>query len=441
MIREGKIGSVEPVGPAVSPTQDLDVVDASGMVALPGFVDTHWHMWGALLRGVTGDGPQAGWFGRKGQLAHLLTPEDVALGVRLAAAEAIGSGITMVHDWNHYVTSAEHAEANLSVLSKSGLHGRFSWGPPTAPPQLDRDAMDRALADLGIRGDEPMDVEAVSDLAARALTLTGGRFDVGVNLRGPSRSGLEVVRAEWAEARRLGLPIAMHCAGTREEVARIRQVEVLAGEGLLGPDMVLAHCLYLTDDELRQLGNRGVSVSISPLSEARLAMGMPIVTELRDASVRVSLSLDTTAITGHVDFFELMRATLGLESIRTRDPRALSPGNVLEMAGRSGAETLDPDVVWGIEPGAQADLVLLDGTSFTLWPSDDLARAVVYGAGRGDVHTVISGGVVLKRDGKLVDVDLEALREESTEALRRLCARRHEGCGTGYDERHRLIPK
>lgn len=419
-IRSGRIASI---GRGLD-APGTERIDGRRMIALPGFVDTHWHLWGTLFRGVVGDGPEEGWFARKAQLAPHLTPEDTYAGVRLAAAEGIASGITTVHNWAHNVLGPEDADANVRAQLGLGVRGLFSYGAPSAAPGLSLDEMSDSLRDAVRRPDEPMDFADVERVRKQWVPEAGGLLTVGVNLRGPARSTADVYRREWEEARDLNMKIAMHCAGTRKEVARIHQVEVLGGEDLLGDDMLLAHCLYISPAERALCVEHGIPISMSPLSELRLAMGFPPVLDHLDAGVSVSLSLDTTAISANADVFQAMRLAVGLEAVRREDARALPPRRALELNTIAGARALGlGDVTGSLTPGKRADLVLIGADALNLAPVADPARAVVHSAQPSNIDTVVVDGRVLKRDGRLTVVDTNEVVAEATDRLAALCRR------------------
>ena len=416
-------GTIVAVGERLD-ADDATVIDAGGAIAIPGFVDTHWHAWGTLLRGVIGDGPERGWFARKGALGPFFEPADTAAGARLGLAEGLRAGYTTVHDWAHNVLSTEDADANLDVHAELGLRSHWSYGAPSASPHLSAEQMEAFMASVGKRTDEPMNFDDIERIGRDRLSVGDGRLSVGVNVRGPSRSTPEVYRAEFARARDLGLPIAMHCAGTQKEVQRIRQVEVLADEGLLDDDLLLAHCNWLSGTERTLLAESGVPVSVSPVVELRLAMGLPQVSELREAGVRVSFSVDTTAIGAHADPFEQMRIGLGLENARLQDANALTPREALRMATLDGAHSLGlGDVTGSITPGKRADIVLVRGDRLNTAPVVDPAVAVVHSAGPDNVDTVIVDGRVLVRGGSLVHVDADAVVADANARLSALADR------------------
>jgi cytosine/adenosine deaminase-related metal-dependent hydrolase len=216
----------------------------------------------------------------------------------------------------------------------------------------------------------------------------------------------------------------MHCAGTEAEVERIRQVELLEADGLLGEDMLLAHCLYISPTEREHLACHGIPISMSPLAELRLGMGAPPINQHVAAGVSVSLSLDTTAISAAADVFQAMRIAVGLESIAARDATALTPRRVLEMTTIDGARALGlEDVVGSLSIGKRADLIMIRTDQLNMAPVRDPAIAVVHSAQPNNVDTVMIDGRILKRNGKLTTVDVPTVIAEAEDSLRRLCER------------------
>lgn len=416
-------GVIERVGPRLE-APGAEAIDASGTTAIPGFVDTHWHLWGTLLRGAIGDGHEAGWFARKALLAPHLTPDDTATGVLLGATEGLLAGITTVHDWAHNVLSRADADADLGALRALGVRARFSYGAPSTSPLMSMDQMRAVMAQVGVSPDDPMDLPEIGRIRDAWEPASDGLIRVGCAVRGPSRSSPAVYREEWRLARALDLPIAMHCAGTRQEVARIRQVEVLDEEGLLGPDILLAHANWVSPGEMDRLAAHDMPVSASPMSELRLAMGFPQLRELRQAGVRVSLSLDTTAIAANADPFQAMRVALGLELTRAGDATVMSPRDILRIATLEGARSLGlGDEVGSITPGKRADIVLVRVDQLDSAPMVDPAVAIVHSASPADVDTVLVDGRVLVRRGRPTHVDAAALVTEASDRLAALATR------------------
>jgi 5-methylthioadenosine/S-adenosylhomocysteine deaminase len=420
---EVRDGTIAAIGSGLS-APGAEVTDATSMIALPGFVDTHWHLWGTLMRGVIGDGKEHGWFARKARLGPHFTPDDIYRGVRLAATEGLASGITTMHDWAHNIIRPEDVDANLQAHRELGTRVHFSYSAPSAAPTLSFEEMRRAMAEGGKPVDEPMDFTDVARAREEWIPDSEGLLSVGVALRGPARSEPHIYRREWEQARELGMKISMHCAGTRKEIERIRQVQALADAGLLGPDMLLAHCLYISAEERSLVAEHGIPISMSPMSELRLAMGFPPILDTIEAGVSVSLSLDTTAISANADVFQAMRVAVGLEAAGRGDPLALAPRRVLELTTIEAARALGlGDVVGSLAPGKRADFVLIRTDQPNLAPVVDPAVAVVHSAQPANVDTVMVDGRFLKRAGRLTAVDATTVVAEAEEALQALCAR------------------
>lgn len=418
-IRDGAIAEVA----AHVHAPAADVIEGRGTIAIPGFVDSHDHLWGALLRGLVGDVGATTWFPQKARFGPLFTPEDQYVAVRLALAEAVAGGVTTVHNWAHNINSPADADANLRAHAEAGLRARFSYGTPSTHPGLSLDRMAGVMGQVGRRVDDAMDLDDLARIA-REWRSRDARVTIGAALRGPSRSPAAVYRAEFAAARELGIPITMHCAGTREEVERIRQVEVLAADGLLGPDLQLVHCNHVSARERELIAAHGVSVSMSPVGELRLAMGVPQLSEMLDAGITVSLSFDASAIAGSADMFAAMRLVFGLERVRTG--RVIDARTLLQLATIGGARDLGLDAVTGsLTPGKRADIVLVraDSLGMAPGPGDDTAAAIVHSAQPADVDTVLVDGVVMKRGGALVGLDAERIVAEAAAARERLVSR------------------
>jgi cytosine/adenosine deaminase-related metal-dependent hydrolase len=384
-----------------------EVIDGAGMALLPGLVDTHWHLWNTLLRGTIGDRPGRDYFAVKRALAPHYRVEDFYWAARLALAEAVFSGITTVHNWDHNVRGAEDADANVRGHLDSGLRGRFSYGPRDQCP-----------------ADEPMDLADVRRAVSEwTPDRTDGRLSLGMAVRGPYRTGPDVYEVEWRTARELGLPLTMHCDRClREAGCRRCGLDRLGELSLLGPDVQIVHAVHATPGDIAAMAEAGTHVSLSPLTEMR-TMGFPQLSELLQAGILVSLSVDTTAMPTNADLFAQMRAVLSVEMARTGSP-LVTPRRVLEMATVDGARDLGlDDRVGSVTPGKRADLILVRLRDLSLAPGApgaDPAGLIVLAAQPANVDTVIADGRVLKRGGRLQAVDVDLVTARAAESLDRM---------------------
>jgi cytosine/adenosine deaminase-related metal-dependent hydrolase len=389
-------GAIAAVGSGLAAPPGARVIDAAGMIVAPGLVDTHWHMWNTLLRGMSGTGP--GYFRMCRGLGPAFGPGDVFQGTLLACAEAISSGITTVHDWCHNVRGPQHAEAALRALAQAGLRARFSYGYPAAHPN------DRAMDLAGLR-----------------------RLRAEWDCRGPGGSDPAmhvppgVYRPEFDTARELGLPVTIHACGPPHAAG---QIEALAWEGLLGPDVQVVHANCATAAEIGHLAAAGATVSISPFSEMLIGYGLPQTAELLAAGITVGLSADTTALTGNADMFAIMKVTQGLANALARDEFALTARRALALATIDGARCLGLDAVTGsLTPGKRADLIVVSPAGPNLGVVTDPVQLLVTAAQPGNVDTVIADGRVLKEGGALTSLDAGRVGADARQALAGVIAR------------------
>lgn len=379
-------------------------LDAAGMVAIPGIVETHWHLWTTVLRSVTGTGPNAGYLALIGSLGPAYRPVDTYNAVRLGLAEALAAGITTVHDWSHNLRGSAWADASMRAHAQSGVRARFSYG-----------------AEQGQDATKPIDVDDVARVQREWIA--SGRAPLtrlGVAVRGPDASAPAAYRAEWEGARALGLPLTMHA----QPRANTGVVKKLAAEGLLGRDLQLVHMVYADATDRALMAESGTTLSVSPESELLFGWGPPQIVAMRAARVLVSLSVDNTALVGLADSFSIIRLTLGLAATELGAELGLPVREALRMATIDGARDLGiDDQVGTLTPGKRADIVLLGRTDLNTVPTFEPLQTV-RSAHPGTVDTVIVDGVVRKRGGRLVDVDEEEIRAEALRSASALRARR-----------------
>ncbi|HEY5622972.1 MAG TPA: amidohydrolase family protein [Gammaproteobacteria bacterium] len=380
-----------------------EVIDGSGMIVLPGFIETHWHTWTSLLRSLAGQDPARGYFPTSRGIGQFYTAEDMYVATRLAAAEAIHSGITFLHDWCHNVRGPEYANADLRALADAGIRGRFSYGIATAQPN-----------------EEPIDATDLARVRNEWESLSNdGLLDLGLAWRATvatntGRAVPEVFRRDYAAARELGLPISVHASSSK---AGIGDIAALDEAQLLGPHLQIIHAIWASPEEVAMLAASGTTISLSPYTELRIGYGLPITVELLDAGVPVGLSVDTTALSGNADMFAIMKVIQNVANARANAEFALPARRVLELATIEGARSMGvDDRVGSLTPGKRSDLIMIDTRDVNLAVPTDPAHLIVEAAQPANVDTVMIDGRVLKRGGQLTGLDVEEVVAAAAEA-------------------------
>ncbi len=388
--------------------RDAEVQDAADTIVMPGFVDTHRHAWKTLLRnlGVGPDGqpaPTAADYGRYCQ------PDDVYAATLIGLLSAVEAGITTVADWSDIQLDERYTEAALQAHADAGLRTVFvhavpHWAEGRADhgAALRRVVTDRSPADDGL------------------TTIAFGAPD-------PVRPEIDRVATDWSLARELGLRIHTH-AGTDPSGRGV--VVELAERGLLGDDVTLVHCTHLGDDDLDAIATHGVAVSLAPSNEMAVGLGSPPMQQFIDHGIRPGLGIEDELIAPG-DLFAQMRAVQSLQHAMLFDlklagkgglPHLLSTREVIRYATVDGARVAGLGEVTGsLEPGKQADVVVLRTDRPNISPVNDPIGAVVWGMDASNVDSVFVGGRPLVRNGAL-EADAGRVRDLAITAMQRVTA-------------------
>lgn len=375
---------------------EAEVIDARGMIVMPGFVDTHRHIWEGILRNIGTDVPLEG---RTSyitfvlhKLAPALRPEDAYIGNLVSALGAIDAGITTLLDWSHIQGSPAHTDAVVQALRDSGMRAVFAYGFPWWGKWEERQPSWFMRA------------------ATEHFSSNDQKLTLALAAPGPEFTDFEVARDHWKLAREAGARITTHVGvGSYGQDGKVQEM----GEaGLLGPDTTYIHCTTLNDTEIQMIVDTGGTVSLASPVEMMMGHGMPPVQKFLDRGLAPSLSVDVETNVPS-DMFNQMRSVLGLQrsvaAVNGHDP--VSMRDVLEWATIEGARANGlEDKVGTLTPGKQADIILLRTDRMNVTPLNDPVSAVVVGMDTGNVDTVIVGGHILKRNGRLLHVDWSTMR-------------------------------
>ena len=364
-------GTIVAVGQNL-PADHAEIIDTTNRIVLPGFVDTHRHLWTTGLRSLIVNEDNLGAYLELvlRQLSPRFRPTDVYVATLAGALECLHAGVTTVQDYS-LLYSVEHGDAAIEALRTAGIRALYGAAYP--------------VADEAAR--QPENVRKL-----RGQHSDGGLVTMALAPIGPSFTSLEVAEEDWRLADELGLPIAVHISRGQSDVPPI---EALRRRGLLRASTLYVHGNSLPDDELRLIADSGAAMSITPTVEAHLSLGPPMVGRAHALGVTAGLGIDVVT-TGAGDMFSQMRAAL-LTSHLDEFPR-VTPAEVLRMATLDGAKALGlADRIGSLRPGKQADLVLLRADDPNLLATHDMIGAVVTSAHPGNVDTVLVAGQPVDR--------------------------------------------
>ncbi|HET9860050.1 MAG TPA: amidohydrolase family protein [Nocardioidaceae bacterium] len=403
---------IEAVGPGLDVPEGTVEIDAGGGIVMPGMVDTHRHMWQTAMRGYGADWTLTQYFVWY-YLEHgkAFRPQDVYAGNLLSAVESLDAGVTTTVDRSHGLQTTEHADAAVDALE--AVPGRFvlAYGNIQAGPwEWSTQPEFRSFVERRFQGND-------NDMLGFQMA-----FDVTGDPEFPERAAFEV-------ARDLNATVTTHAGvwgATNDDGIRL-----MYENDFMTPGTIYVHAATLNTDSYNRIAATGGSVSVSTDSEQSCGQGYPPTWVLRSHDIPVSLSMDTS-VWWSGDLFTAMRTTLGADRSRehleahavgdTVTNCHLHADQVVEWATRGGAEALGlGDAVGSLEAGKKADVVLIKNDhSPAMFPILNPYGHVAFQAQRGDVHTVMVNGRVVKHENRLVGIDLPAVRRTVEETVEHL---------------------
>ena len=372
--------TIAAVGKNLAARGDAQIVDASHAIVMPGFIDTHRHMWEGPLRNVLPNGLLSDYTRDiTGAARAVYRAEDAYAGDLVSALGAINAGVTTVLDWSHIGNSPEHTDAAIAGLRESRIRAVYAYGGGTPGPKNQFPGDIRRLRTQYFSSTDQL-------LTLAMATATS-----------PS---------DWALARDVGAPITLHVNGAGSLVPMAASMK---------SDCTYIHCDNLTEDEWRLIASTGGHVSISGPIEMEMGHGVPPFQQALAHGIRPSLSVDVeTQMPG--DLFTQMRTAFTLQRMQVlaRErageknlPKLLTVRDVVEFATVQGAKANALDTKVGtLTPGKQADLILLRHDRLNVLPLNNAYGAVVLDMDTSNVDTVFIAGTMVKSGGQLVGVDV-----------------------------------
>jgi cytosine/adenosine deaminase-related metal-dependent hydrolase len=396
---------------------DGDHEDLGGAIVTPGLVNTHHHLYQSLTRARAQEADLFTWLKTLYPVWARLDDEMEHAAARCGLAELALSGCSTVFD-HHYVFPR-----GVDGLVEAEVHAAQELGVRIV---ASRGSMDLGESDGGLPPDSLVeDLDAIlADTERLHARADGAMVQIVVAPCSPFSVTTRLMEESAELARRLGLQLHTHLAETVEEDAYCRElygctpVEYLERVGWIAGDAWCAHCVHLSDDDVRTFATAGVGVAHCPTSNLRLGAGVAPVRELLDAGARVGLGVDGTASNERGDLFVEVKNAL-LVARGRGGPAALTARDALRLATRGGAEVLRRDDLGVLAPGKRADLAIWRTDGLEFGGADDLVANLVL-SGPHRVDRLIVAGRDVVRGGALVNADEQEIAREHRKQAARL---------------------
>ena len=379
------------------------VIEGNGNFLMPGLVNTHNHIAMNLFRGLADDMELDTWLNDNiWPMEANLNSNYCYIGSLLAIVEMIKTGTTTFNDMYFYMSSVARA------VEKSGIRGVLAYG----------------MIDFGDEEKRENEFKENIDLIKNFHNTADGRITCKFGPHSPYTCSKELLERTREEADKYNVGIHIHMNETQKEIQDVKEAtgkrpfEYLNDLGVLKSDVIAAHCVWLSDNEIKIIKENNVNVSHNPCSNMKLASGISPVSKLLENEINVAIGTDGSSSNNNLDLFEEMKFTSLLQKVNTLNPKVLPSDEVFKMATINGAKALGLNDIGTIEIGKKADLILIDKKSIAMTPNSNKPSSnIVYSANGYDVLTTICNGKILMEDKKIITLDEEKIKEYASEAI------------------------
>lgn len=402
-IEAGKIKTVGPAGTVEKGWLADKVIDAGGMVAIPGFINCHTHAAMTLLRSYADDLPLMQWLSERiWPLEARLTGEDVYWGTMLCVLEMIKSGTTTFADMYFFMNDVAKA------VEQSGIRASLSRGM------------------IGVAPTAQLALEESEAFVQEWQGAADGRITAMLGPHAPYTCPPAYLEKVMTLAKKYNVGIHIHLAETLQEVNDIRKeygkspIAHVNSLGLLDFPVLGAHCVHVSPEDINIMKEKDVRVAHNPESNMKLASGIAPVPQMLADGIVVGLGTDGAASNNNLDMLEEMRSAALLHKVSTMDPTVIPSYKALAMATANGARVLGLEKEIGIlKPGYKADVILIDFEQPHLYPKHDVVAHTVYAAQSSDIKTVIINGRIVMENRRVLTIDeKEILKKVQERALK-----------------------
>ena len=383
------------------------IIDAEGKILLPGLVNTHTHLSMTLFRGLADDLSLDSWLNDHiWPMEANLNGDYCYIGALLGAVELIKSGTTTFSDMYFYMEDVARA------VEEAGIRAVLSYG----------------MIDFGDAERRENEIKENLTLFENCNGMADGRIKVFFGPHSPYTASEELLVKVRELADEYGMGIHIHVSETQKEINDVseekglRPFEYLDKIGLLGPDVVAAHSVWLSDEEIEIIKKNDVKVSHNPCSNMKLASGIAPVSKLIENGVCVSIGTDGASSNNNLDLIEELKTASLLQKVSTLDPKVLTSDEAIAMGTINGARTLGlEDEIGSIEVGKKADIILIDTNCANMVPdSSSLSSNVIYSANGSNVDTTICNGKILMENKKLTVLNEQEIYDKARQAIKEL---------------------